>query len=335
MTTFTVDRSLADYRMLADQIRGANLLARRSGAYMAKMALTLAGFAAGWLALFAVGNSWTAMAVAPVLAFLSTQVVFFGHDAGHQQIFRSRRANRVVGLIAGDALTGMSFGWWVPKHAAHHAHPNVIDRDPDIGVGGIALASTADIVAGRRGAGRLLARYQAWLFFPLLALEGLGLHISGVGFLVRRRDRSAALEGALLAVHAVVYLTFVFWVLSPLRGVAFLAIQQGLLGLYLGCTFAPNHKGMPVYQDDSAIGFLQGQISVSRNVKGGRFTAFIFGGLNYQIEHHLFPAMPRPNLARARLIVRDFCAGHDIPYHEDSLVGSYRQALTYLNRVSQ
>lgn len=335
MTTFTVDRSLADYRMLADQIRGANLLARRSGAYMAKMALTLAGFAAGWLALFAVGNSWTAMAVAPVLAFLSTQVVFFGHDAGHQQIFRSRRANRVVGLIAGDALTGMSFGWWVPKHAAHHAHPNVIDRDPDIGVGGIALASTADIVAGRRGAGRLLARCQAWLFFPLLALEGLGLHISGVGFLVRRRDRSAALEGALLAVHAVVYLTFVFWVLSPLRGVAFLAIQQGLLGLYLGCTFAPNHKGMPVYQDDSAIGFLQGQISVSRNVKGGRFTAFIFGGLNYQIEHHLFPAMPRPNLARARLIVRDFCAGHDIPYHEDSLVGSYRQALTYLNRVSQ
>jgi Fatty acid desaturase len=93
------------------------------------------GFGAGWLALFAVGNSWVALAVAPVLGFSSTQVVFFGHDAGHQQIFRSRRANRVLGLIAGDALTGVSIGSWVPKHAAHHAHPNVVDRDPDIGVG--------------------------------------------------------------------------------------------------------------------------------------------------------------------------------------------------------
>jgi len=335
VTTFAVDQSPADYRVLADQIRAANLLARRSGAYVARMALTLAGFAVGWLALFAVGNSWMALAVAPVLAFVSTQVVFFGHDAGHQQIFRSRRANRVVGLIAGDALTGVSFGWWVPKHAAHHAHPNVVDRDPDIGVGGIALATTTDIAAGRGGVGRFLARYQAWLFFPLLALEGLGLHISGVGFLIRRRDRSAALEGVLLGLHAVAYLGLVFWVLSPLRGVAFLAVQQSLLGLYLGCTFAPNHKGMPIYNDDSTLGFLERQVSVSRNVKGGRFATFIFGGLNYQIEHHLFPAMPRANLARARQIVRAFCASQDIPYHEVSLVGSYRQALTYLNRVSQ
>jgi fatty acid desaturase len=335
VTTFVVDRSPADYRMLANQIRDANLLACRSGAYVAKMALTAAGLGAGWLALFVVGNSWVALAIAPVLGFFSTQVVFFGHDAGHQQIFRSRRANRMVGLIAGDALTGVSFGWWVPKHAAHHAHPNVVDRDPDIGVGGVALASTAEIAGSRRSAGRLLARYQAWVFFPLLALEGLGLHISGVSFLVRRRDRSAALEGVILGLHAIAYLTFVFRVLSPLRGVAFIAVQQGLFGLYLGCTFAPNHKGMPIYNDDSGLGFLQGQISVSRNVKGGRFTAFIFGGLNYQIEHHLFPTMPRPNLAKAQRIVRSFCATQDIPYNEDTLVGSYRQALGYLNRVSK
>ena len=335
MTTFAIDRPPTDFRLLADEIRDANLLERRSGAYAARIALTLAAFGAGWLALFVVGNSWLALAVAPVLGFVSTQVVFFGHDAGHRQVFCSRRANRLLGLLVGNGLIGLSFGWWVPKHAAHHAHPNVIDRDPDIGVGGIALAFTADIAKGRSSAGRLLARYQAWVFFPLLALEGLGLHISGVDFLLRRRDRSAALEGLLLGLHTVVYLTLVFWVLSPLRGVAFLVIEQGLLGLYLGCTFAPNHKGMPIYEDDSNLGFLQSQTSVSRNVKGGRFTAFIFGGLNYQIEHHLFPAMPRPNLAKAQRIVRAFCACHDIPYNEDTLVGSYRQALSYLNQVSK
>ena len=121
--------------------------------YVATMALTIVAFAGGWVALFAVGDSWASLGIAALLAFLSTQVVFFGHDAGHQQIFASRRANRTVGLVVANVLTGLSFGWWVPKHNAHHAHPNVVGRDPDIGVGAVALAFTADSAAeppGRR-----------------------------------------------------------------------------------------------------------------------------------------------------------------------------------------
>ena len=207
----------------------------------------------------------------------------------------------------------------------------MIGRDPDIGDGTVALAFTPESPVTAEGASRVLARYQAWLFFPLLLLEGVGLHISGVDALLRRRDRSAAVEGLLLGVHAALYLTAVFWVLSPLRALAFMAVQQGLFGLYLGCTFAPNHKGMPVLVDDSDLGFVRRQIITSRNVTGGPLIAFLFGGLNYQIEHHLFPAMPRSNLPRARTIIRMFCADHDIIYHESSVFGSYRQALRYLN----
>ena len=323
----------SDYRELASQVRSAGLLERRAGWYAARMALTVAGLAAGWVALFALGDSWAALAVAVFLALLFTQVDFVAHDAGHQQIFESRWANRLVGLAAGNVGTGLSFGWWVPKHNAHHAHPNVVGQDPDIGAGSLALIFTAEGARRRRGVGRVLARYQAWLFFPLLLLEGAGLHISGVDALLRRRDRSAVVEGVLLGVHAALYLTAVFWVLSPVRAVAFIAVQQGLFGLYLGCSFAPNHKGMPVLGHDGDMGFLQRQIATSRNVAGGRFIAFVFGGLNYQIEHHLFPAMPRSNLSRAGGIVRAFCAERDIVYNEDSVVGSYRQALSYLNTV--
>jgi fatty acid desaturase len=329
----TVTGSRNDYGLLAEQIRDAGLLRRRPVHYVVTMALTMVAFAGGWGALFAVGDSWACLGVAALLGFLSTQVVFFGHDAGHQQIFASRHANRTVGFVVANVLTGLSFGWWVPKHNAHHAHPNVIDRDPDIGGGTIALAFSTDTVRGRQGFGRLLTRYQAWLFFPLLLLEGVGLHVSGVDDLLRRRDRSAAVEGLLLGLHAVLYLTAVLWVLSPLRAVAFVAVQQGLFGLNLGCTFAPNHKGMPVYVDDSHLGFVRRQVITSRNVAGGPLIAFLFGGLNYQIEHHLFPAMPRPNLRRARGIVRAFCADHDIAYQESSVFGSYRQALRYLNTV--
>ena len=322
-----------DYGVVADRIREATLLRHRPAHYVVTMALTVSAFAGGWAALFAVGDSWACLGVAALLAFLSTQLAFFGHDAGHQQIFASRRANRTVGFAVGNVLTGMGFGWWVPKHNAHHAHPNVVGRDPDIGDGAVSLAFTADGAGNRRGAGRVLARYQAWLFFPLLLLEGVGLHASGVDNLLRRRDRSSAVEGILLGVHAALYLTAVLWVLSPLRAVAFVAVQQGLFGLYLGCTFAPNHKGMPVLIDDSELGFLRRQIITSRNVTGGPLIAFVFGGLNYQIEHHLFPSMPRPNLSRARPIVQMFCADRGITYHESSVLGSYRQALMYLNTV--
>ena len=124
------------------------------------------------------------------------------------------------------------------------------------------------------------------MFFPLL-LEGVGLHVSGVDDLLRRRDRSAAVEGMLPGLHSVLCVTAVLWVLSPLRAVAFVAVQQGLLGLYLGCTFAPNHKGMPVLVDDADLGFVRRQIITSRNVTGGPLIAYLFGGLNYQIEYHL------------------------------------------------
>jgi fatty acid desaturase len=306
-------------------------LDRRPLYYSAKIAMTLAAFGAGWLALFVVGDSWAALGVAAFLAAAFTQVVFLGHDAGHQQVFGSRRANRLVGLVVGDLLSGLSFGWWVPKHNAHHAHPNQVDLDPDIAAGVVAF--TADIARERSGAARWLARRQAWAFFPLLFLEAIVLHRSSVQALRHRRDRSAAIEVALLLAHASAYLTAVFWVLSPLRAIAFVALQQGLFGLYLGCTFAPNHKGMPMVEREAKVNFACRQVVTARNVTGGRVTTFMLGGLDFQIEHHLFPNMPRPNLRRAQPLVRAFCADHYLAYQEDSLIGSYRQALWHLHTV--
>jgi fatty acid desaturase len=328
LSTAAVNHARSEDRELAERVRNAGLLRRTPWYYSTKITLTLTAFAAGWVALFILGNSWAALGIAAFLAVMFTQVVFVGHDAGHQQIFRSRRANSVVGLALGNLLTGMSFGWWVPKHNAHHAHPNQPGRDPDIAAGVVAF--TPEIARSRHGAGRLLARWQAWTFFPLLLLEAIALHRFSLLAMVHRRDRSGRIELALLVVHAFAYLAVVFWVLSPIRAVAFVAVQQGLFGLYLGCTFAPNHKGMPILDGDSEVSFARRQIVTARNITGGRFTMLVFGGLNYQIEHHLFPTMPRRNLARAQTFVRAFCDDHDLVYQEDTAIGSYCQALRYL-----
>ena len=231
-------------------------------------------------------------------------------------------------------MIGLSFGWWVSKHNAHHAHPNEIGRDPDVGVGFVVAPCGSEQVGGRRTLGRWLARRQAEVFIPLMLLRSAGLYVSGAQDLIRRRDRGAVAEGFVLALHAALYLTAVFWVLPPLEALAFVAVHQAVFSLYLGCSFAPNHKGMPLIHTDSETGFARRQVVTSRNVIGGPWTGIILGGLNYQIEHHLFPAMPRPNLPHARSLVRTFCIDNRLEYIEETPIGSFCQVMRHLRVAS-
>jgi len=142
-------------------------------------------------------------------------------------------------------------------------------------------------------------------------------------------------EALMLGLHAAGYLTVVLLVLSPVKAVAFIVVQQALFGLYLGCAFAPNHKGMPMLAADDQTDFLRRQVLTARNVRGSWLVDVALGGLNYQIENHLFPSMPRPNLRRAQPIVRSFCHQHNVSYCETTLLRSYAQALRHLHDVGR
>jgi fatty acid desaturase len=322
----------SEYAQLSRQIKHAGLLERRHGWYAARIGINLLLLAGGWAAFAILGESWWQLLTAAYLAVVFTQLAFLGHDAGHRQIFRSRRANDRVGLVHANLLTGISFGWWVPKHNAHHTNPNHEDLDPDISI--TALAFTPDQASSKHGLVRMIARYQGWLFFPLLLLEAAHLHLASAKAIIRGgHSRANLLEGLLLLIHVAAYLAALLVVLSPLQAVLFLAVQQGLFGLYLGCSFAPNHKGMPTLTQADELDFARRQVLTSRNVAGSRPVDFVLGGLNYQIEHHLFPNMPRPNLRRAQPLVRAFCHQHGLPYTEASLFGSYAEAIRHLHTV--
>jgi fatty acid desaturase len=323
----------SDYADLLRQVQRAGLLGRRPGYYLTKIAVTAGLLVAGWAAFVAVGDSWWQLAVAAFLAFVFTQIGFIGHDAGHRQIFRSRRANYLLGLVHGNLAIGLSYGWWVDKHTRHHAHPNQEGKDPDIGDG--VLAFTDRQANASRGLTRFIARHQRYLFIPLLMLEGVQLHVASFRALVGRRLRHRVWEALLLGLHAGGYLAAVVLVLPPAKAAAFIVVQQGLFGIYLGFSFAPNHKGMPILTGDDQTDFLRRQVMTSRNVRGGVLVDFMLGGLNYQIEHHLFPSMPRPNLRRSQALVRDFCHRLGLAYHQTTLRRSYAQALNHLHEVGR
>jgi fatty acid desaturase len=324
---------------LLRQIKGEGLLARRTGWYAAGITLNvlvLAALAGGMLAF---GGSWWVLVLAVPLAVFSARTGFFGHDAGHSQIAESRRTNRLLGLFHGNLLLGMSSAWWNDKHNRHHANPNHVDKDPDVGEG--VLVWTEAQAAKRAGAARWLSRNQAWLFFPLLLLEGIALKASSVQMVVSsagwdRQGRGArATEAALLVLHYVAYVALLAVAMSPGKAIAFAAIHQALFGLHLGSVFAPNHKGMEMPDSDGERwGHLRRQVLTSRNVRGGPLTDWFMGGLNYQIEHHLFPSMPRPHLRRAQPMIRQYCLEAGVSYAETGLVDSYRQALRHMYDVA-
>jgi fatty acid desaturase len=333
----SVDVRGSDYASLCRTIRASGLLDRRPISYTIRGLLTLGFYAATVLAVVWVGDSWYQTVTAVVFGLAYSQIAFLGHDAGHQQIFTSRRANDVLGRLLGNLLVGLSYGWWVDTHNRHHANPNHEVRDPDINDSVLAFTKGQAKVR-TSGVLNFLARRQAWLFFPLLTLEGISLHVDSVVAVKSGRYRSTRggsqrFEAIGLILHAALYVTLLLLVMSPEKALAFAAIHQAAWGVYMGCTFAPNHKGMAIIDPEENLDFLRRQVLTSRNVRGGVLTDFGLGGLNYQIEHHLFPNMPRGSLRHAQPLVRAHCEAVGVSYCETSLIGSYKAMLAHLNDV--
>jgi fatty acid desaturase len=326
------ERYVSEYAELSRQIQSSGLLERRYAYYWIKIIGLVLAFVAIWVVFAFLGDSWFQLVVAAALAIVLAQFGFLGHDAAHRQIFASHHWNEWTARVVSGLFSGMSYRWWVSKHNRHHLNPNKEGADPDLAPG--AFAFTPAAVQSRRGLGRRLARWQGYFFFPLLLLEGLALHVTSIQTVLGRGPvKHRWCEAAFITARLGGYIAVLLIVLPPGKAAAFFGVQMGLFGLLLGGAFAPNHTGMPIVPPNEKIDFLRRQVLMSRNIRGGWATNFALGGLNYQIEHHLFPNMPRPNLRRAQPIVRDYCSRQRVTYTETSLLGAYRVVVRYLNRV--
>jgi fatty acid desaturase len=328
------ERYVSRFTDLMRDVKEAGLLERRHAYYWVQIGAHVVAFLGIWVAFFWLGNSWFQLILAGVLGVVVTQFGFLGHDAAHRQVFSSPAWNSWTARILAGGFAGLSFAWWRAKHNAHHRGPNLEGYDPDIGPG--AVAFTPAIVADRTtGFAGWFVRRQGWLFFPLLTLEGVNLHAESIRAAMdsssqqRWRRTELALVVTRLTAYVVILLTFL-----PLgKAAAFLAVQLATFGFCLGASFAPAHKGMPLIPATMKLDFLRRQVLVSRNIRGNPLVDWAMGGLNYQIEHHLFPSMPRCNLKKAQPIVKAHCEREGVSYQEVGLFRSYGIVVDYLNNV--
>ncbi|APX00410.1 fatty acid desaturase family protein [Arthrobacter sp. QXT-31] len=317
------------YLQLSQQVRETGLL-RRTPWFYALVGGVLAIGIAGCAALSVLlGPSWFQLLIAAALGILFTQVAFLAHEAGHRQILAGGPPTTCS--PASGRCGGVSYSWWDSKHSRHHANPNKVGRDPDIEVDTISSSTWT-----RQSQGHSCPDHPppGLAVLPAADTGGPESALSQPSPpALPRTGQGPQVELGLLALRFAAVLLPLFLLLPPGMALAFLGVQLGVFGLYMGATFAPNHKGMPVIDRDAKLDFFSKQVRTSRNISGGWWATWLMGGLNYQVEHHLFPSMPRPHLAKARRLVREQCTRLSVPYTETSIWSSYGTVITYLNRV--
>jgi fatty acid desaturase len=326
---------------LRKRIRENGLFESKLRSYLFRAALTMALFALGVAFLFLAENFWLRVADAAFLAFVYGQFGFVGHMAGHGAIGEAKSKwnwNEIIGLSV-NFLLSLSRSWWIIQHNQHHDTPNDLEQDPHTQIP--VLVFSEKKAWEKKGFWWFLAGYQAFYFVPLLLLEGWGIRVAGIRFLAKRKSiKYPFWEPVLMTAHFAAY----FGLLYAAFGVSwhilwFVLVHQGLWGVYYGLVFAPNHKGMLVLSEyEGELDSIRKQVLTTRNIRPTRLLPWVvpyfFGGLNFQIEHHLYPMMPLDNLGKARTIVRSFCQEHSIPYHETGVMRSIWEVLCYLHQTS-
>ena len=323
----------SDFAELKRRVRQAGLLERQPWWYVLSIGINALLLCLCLVCLAQFQVIWFQVLAGIVLAFVSGQLAFQVHDAGHNQMFARTRLNRLVGFLTLNGLLGASFAWWIDDHTRHHAHPNQWDLDPDLDNG--VMAFSTEQAFSRPWPLRWIVKYQAFLFVPLACLYAWSAHVNSILYLARHKFVSRRLEAIVLALHAAATIGLLVHLVGPWSALLVIAVQRTGTGLYLGLVFGTNHQGMPQLTENVKLDYLRRQVLTTRNLRGGWFTDLLYGSLNLQIEHHLFPRMTRMNLRRARPIVKQFCAELAIPYHETSVVESYRELLCFLHAVGK
>lgn len=329
------------YSEILGRVKKANLLTKNPNFYINRLIiitlLSLTAWAGVWVTnLFL--PFWGAVAVtagiALILGVLSAQYGFIAHEAAHKQVFHGKKTNEWAGRILANLFAGLSYGFWIRKHTRHHNKPNQINYDPDINIR--VLSFTTESLENKKGPEKLLSKNQGWLFPILLFFTGFDLLLDSVVSITQKNSpvQYKTFETVCMIIRQVTpFALFYLFTGNPVLAGIYWFVMMCSFGFFMGSAFAPNHKGRPLIPEGSKIGYFERQVFTSRNVKSNWFTDNFMGGLNFQIEHHLFPSMPRPNLRLTNKLVKEFCAEKGISFYETTWPQAFKEVVVYLNKV--
>lgn len=321
-----------DFRKLRTEFIKMGLFRSNKVYYAWKLLCNLAILATAFAVLMMSGGGWVPLVVSAfLLGLFWQQCGWLAHDFLHHQVFDNRWWNNAFGYVVGNLFQGFSVDWWKSKHNTHHAVPNEYDHqlgamDPDIDTLPLLAWSSDMLDSITDASSRAMIRVQHYLFFPVLMLARLSWAQQSAFHAFRKIATHPAkgwVESGLLILHYAWYIGMAFVALPPMKAILYVILSQVLCGFMLGIAFVQSHNGMEVYS--GAKDFVTAQVISTRDIAYNAWVHWFMGGLNFQIEHHLFPSMPRHNLHKIQGAIRSLCKKHDLPYEEcDMLTGTKR-----------
>ena len=320
-----------EYGKLRQELASKGIFDRSYGYYAFLMLFDFSGFFISAFLLIILNSIPLLIITGIAFSFFTVQISGLLHDAGHRTIFNSSLLNDITGYICGVVLA-MGYTGWKFKHNLHHSHPNQEEEDPDLNIP--LLSFTQKKLANKKGLAYILRRYQAYLYYPMGSLVSFSVRIESVKYLVRNFAAEHIWEAVLLLISFSIWFVFPFIFFSLPKSIIIFLVVNLSTGFYLLNVFAPNHKGMPQYAKDVKVSFMEQQIMTSRNIYGNFLTDIVYMGLNYQIEHHLFPNTARNKLKLITPYVLDICKKRRLEFTQTTIVESNKIILHELNQVA-
>lgn len=297
--------------------------------YYAKLSVGVSGlFVTPIIWLLLDPSWWSATLGAVLFALGSSQVALLGHDVGHFQLLRNKRVNVVAGIFLGNFLLAASRDYWIDKHERHHDEPNDIDLDPDVQLP-FVIFDPSQMDQRKRWLHPLI-RHQGLVFFSVLPLQAFNIIGQSMRFLWKSRGKQWRIEMGVILLHLGLYCSLLFLQLTVVQAVTFIVIHRGLFGVMNSFLFANNHKGEAMIRQSDNLTELVKQVVTARDTVIPKGFGWVFGGLQYQIAHHVSRRMPRNQLPKAQLILEEVCRRVGLEYSKVPLLPSYGIAFGHI-----
>jgi len=333
---YKVSEVLMEHRKMKAELEKQHMFDASPFYYTHKLMTNLAILAAGIFCAAYFVSTWRIVASGILLGLFWQQCGWLAHDFLHHQVFKTRKLNHLMGGMIGDLLVGFSVRWWNAKHNLHHATPNIAGYDPDIDTLPL-LAWSENLIDGElHKLPPVMLKYQYIFYVPLLCAARLSWALqSAIWAYTKNPPTQRLLECSAIFLHYIWYFATMYYFMSWKEALLWIYLTQSSGGFFLACAFTLNHNGMVIYDSgtQAALEYNRLQITTGRDVTGS-FASWFMGGLNFQIEHHLFPRIPRHNLPKVQRLVIPFCKKYAIPYHQTDFFSGTCETFSKLYSVS-
>jgi len=287
------------------------------------------------------------------LGLFWTQLVFLAHDAGHLAITHNYHIDTVIGMSIASIAGGLSLGWWKKSHNVHHVVTNSVEHDPDnqhLPILAVSTGFLGDVFSSYHNRllkfdriAKMLVPWQRWSYYPVLALGRLNLYVQSYTFLLQGQGPRKGVAWWHRYFEILGVGIFWYWyghlilfksIPSLTPRIAFL-LTSHLTSLPLHIMFTLSHFSMSTSDLGPKESFPQKMLRTTMDVSCRREWDWVYGGLQFQVAHHLFPRVPRHNLRKVQGMVEEWAGDVGVRYERRGWVEGNWRVLGSLGEVGR